>query len=118
MPWPSSHRVGRDAVSDGGDAMSALILTLECATTREPHRQIEIMGGIARHFEVLSCATINGVFVSVGWTQGSVQAAKDKYDRDYKRLPEHRKKFSIVSHTASVILFAVAFGIVVKGLMA
>lgn len=97
--------------------MSALVETLECARTNRPHEQIEIMGRRAKMFETLCCSTINGIFVSVGWTEGSVQAAKDKYDRDYKRLPDHRKRLSIVTHTASAWLL-LSIVLVAKGLMA
>lgn len=101
--------------------MSALIETLECAPTAKPYEQIEFMGRRAKRDEVLVCATINGVFVTVGWEENSVQAAKDKYDRDYRRLPENRKRLSIVTHTASVwplFLFACAFALAMKGVLA
>lgn len=98
--------------------MSALFQTLECAPTRKPHDQIHHMGRIAIRDEMVICATINGVFVSVGWGDGSVDAAIAKYDRDYSRLPNARKRFSVVSYAPAVILFLVAFEIVAKGLMA
>jgi hypothetical protein len=97
--------------------MSALCLNLECCKTSEPHKQIELMARIARRDELLVCAKVNEIFVSVGWTEDSERAAKDKYDRDYKRLPEHRKRFSIVTHTASAWLL-LSIVLMAKGLMA
>lgn len=97
--------------------MSALFQTLECAPTTKPHDQIHHMGRIASRDEMVICATINGVFVSVGWGDGSVDAAIEKYDRDYSRLPNAKRRFNIVAN-ASVIGFIIAFGIVAKGLIA
>lgn len=70
----------------------------------------------ATKLNTMMVSTINGVYVQFA-PGDNPNDVMEKYERDFRRLPAHKKTFSIVSHTAS-IWACLGFFLIAKGLMA
>lgn len=77
---------------------------------------INRMMDTATKLDTMMVATVNGVYVQFAPGDNPNEIYR-KYERDFDRLPQRKKVFSIVSHTASAWM-AVGFFLIVKGLMA